>query len=191
MEIHNRHYYEAVENEYGQVIVCGWHESLALGIWALRNSGLHTLTSHSYDGELAARFAELFGLPALRGSSSKGGFQALRQLSKALDYGASLVLTVDGPRGPRHEVKPGAPILAGKRGLPILPIALVAQPAWRMRSWDRMILPKPFGRIVGRYAPPIYPPAVMNSRALKTFRKETQDAMAANHQQVEALLTAS
>src|SRR5690606_3081217 len=109
--------------------------------------GYHTLTSYSYDGELAARAIEPFGIHAVRGSSSRGGREALEQLEAALRIGVTIGITLDGPRGPRRVSKPGVAILSGRTGVPVIPLSLGSPSGWRMRSWDRMLIPKPFSRI--------------------------------------------
>lgn len=147
-----------VEKEHGRAIIGFWHEVLPLAIWTHRGTGYHTLTSYSYDGELAARAIDPFGIHAVRGSSSRGGREALVQLETALNIGVSIGITLDGPRGPRRVSKPGAAVLSGKTNTPIIPLVLGAPRVWRMRSWDRMVLPKPFTRMVCLYGKPI-PPA--------------------------------
>ena len=187
-EIQEERHLAETHERFGQVITCGWHESLALGLWFYRNNGMHTLTSYSYDGELAARFAAAFDLHALRGSSSRGGFDALRQLRKAIDLGASIALAIDGPRGPRRVAKPGIAILAAGKGLPVVPTALVAQPAWRTRSWDRMMIPKPGGRIICRYGPPVAPPAEVNSKTIEAFRRDIERGLNTAQERLESIL---
>lgn len=146
---------QKLEEGHGGVIIAFWHEVLPLAIWTQRNTGYHTLTSYSYDGELAARVIEPFGIHAVRGSSSRGGREALEQLEKALRLGVTVGITLDGPRGPRRESKPGVAILSGRTGAPIIPLVLGVSPCWRLRSWDRMVLPKPFSHIVCAFGEPI------------------------------------
>ena len=139
----------------GRVILAVWHECVGMAIWQFRGSGFHALTSYSYDGELAARIAGAFGVPALRGSSSAGGVKALQQLEKALELGITVGFTIDGPRGPRRVAKPGIAVLSARTGLPVIPIACAANPAWRLRSWDRFAIPKPFAKVHMLVGPPV------------------------------------
>ena len=105
------------------------------------------LVSPSKDGStLEAAFKSL-GIGAVRGSSSRRGVAALIALRKAIKAGKDVGITPDGPKGPIHEVKPGIILLAAKSGAPIIPLRLEAANAWRLNSWDRFLIPKPFSRV--------------------------------------------
>src|SRR5690606_15894263 len=99
-------------------------------------------------GELAARIVTHFDLRAVRGSSSRGGADALNQLQQAMALGAGVGFTLDGPRGPRRKAKLGAAIIAARTGAIIVPNAFAVSRAWRLRSWDRLPIPKPFSRVL-------------------------------------------
>ncbi len=159
------------------VILAIWHETLGLAAWHHRNSGYHTLTSYSFDGELAARVVRRFGLYALRGSSSRGGHEALKQLQAASAVVPAVGFTLDGPRGPRRAAKPGVAVLALRTGLPIVPHAFAASRCWRMHSWDRLIIPKPFARLVTAYGEPIYPPRDNTPETIEALRSEVEQAL--------------
>jgi lysophospholipid acyltransferase (LPLAT)-like uncharacterized protein len=135
-----------------------WHETLGLAVWHYRKQGYHTLTSYSFDGELAARIMERFGNHALRGSSSRGGSEALRQLEMASEVAPGVGFTPDGPRGPRRVAQPGIAILSARTGIPIVPQAFAATRCWNMNSWDRLIIPKPFATLLTAVGDPIPPP---------------------------------
>lgn len=167
----------AVQKEHGRVILAFWHEVLPLAIWAVRGSGYHTLTSYSYDGELAARVIEHFGLAAVRGSSSRGGREALQQLEMALNIGVTVGVTLDGPRGPRRVSKPGVAILSGRTGVPIVPLVLGAPRGWRLRSWDRLFLPKPFTEITCLYGDPIQPALNSSKEEVERVRLEVEQSV--------------
>lgn len=133
----------------GQVLYCFWHSRL-LGLCythRFRNAGI--MISQSFDGELVARITKRFGYHAFRGSASRNGAAALIEMLKS--QGCDLGLTVDGPRGPAERVKPGAVALAAHSGLPIVPISIVASRAWRIKSWDRLIIPKPFSTVTVKH----------------------------------------
>jgi lysophospholipid acyltransferase (LPLAT)-like uncharacterized protein len=106
------------------------------------------LISASRDGGYATAIVGYFGLSVVRGSSSRGGRQAVRELLRELRRGQSVVLTVDGPRGPRYEVQHGVVQLARLAGVPVVPLALNARRRWELKSWDRTQLPCPFSRVV-------------------------------------------
>lgn len=113
-----------------------------------RGVSLAVLASLSKDGELATRVARGRGLHIVRGSASRGGTAGLRRLYRHLRNGGSCILAPDGPRGPVHEVKPGAVVLSQMAGAPVVPLAAAANRFWRLRSWDRMVVPKPFAQVV-------------------------------------------
>lgn len=104
------------------------------------------LASRSRDGRLMAEFAQRFGLAVVRGSSSRGGLEALRDLMRALRAGDDVAMVPDGPRGPACRLQGGIVALAAATGAPIVPLGVAASPARRLGSWDRFMVPLPFGR---------------------------------------------
>jgi lysophospholipid acyltransferase (LPLAT)-like uncharacterized protein len=114
-----------------------------------------TLTSASKDGDMVARAMAAFGLGAVRGSSSRRGVAALVGLKRALLDGQDICLTPDGPKGPRYQLQPGVLILAQATGAPIVPIHIRFHSAWRLGTWDRFVIPKPFSRVEVTFAKPI------------------------------------
>lgn len=185
MERQGLHHFNTLTGAGQHVILAIWHETLGLAAWHHRNTGYHTLTSYSFDGELAARVVRCFGLYALRGSSSRGGFDALKEMQRATALVPALGFTLDGPKGPRRVAKPGVAILALKTGLPIIPQAFSATPCWRMRSWDHFIVPKPFGRLVSVYGEPIYPPPKGTPGAIESLRAEVENSLNRLHESLE------
>ena len=145
---------EALLREPRPVLLCAWHRSL-LPICAWVLSGplrgrlpVTFLVSRSRDGELVSRLLRLWGARVVRGSSSRGGREALRALYRAVRREGSSVLALpDGPRGPERRFKPGTLVLAQTTGAPVLPLACRVSSCWRLRSWDRLIVPKPFARV--------------------------------------------
>jgi lysophospholipid acyltransferase (LPLAT)-like uncharacterized protein len=135
------------------------------------------LASRSRDGELVTRFVGHFGLEVVRGSSSRGGAEALRLLARALGEGRDAVVVPDGPRGPRESVKPGIVALARLSGAPIVPMALGASAEWRLRSWDEFRIPRPFARCVLRFGDPIRVASNADRAAQETVRKEVEAAL--------------
>jgi lysophospholipid acyltransferase (LPLAT)-like uncharacterized protein len=106
------------------------------------------LVSPSDDGSISTLLLEAFGFRVVRGSTSRGGARALRVMLELLQGGGVVVITPDGPRGPRHGVNSGLPWMARATGYPIQPIAFAVDRAWRLSSWDRFTIPKPFARVV-------------------------------------------
>ena len=135
------------------------------------------LASASRDGEVAARVLHVFGYQAVRGSSSRGGFEALLGLRKTLEDGYTVALTVDGPRGPRYEVHPGAVILAEQTGIPIVPFALRSPDRWEMKGWDRMQIPKPFSKVEFIIGDPIAIPPDLTPAQRREWCLTVRDAL--------------
>ena len=131
-----------------------WHGRMYLSIQAHRGEGIVTMASRSKDGEVIARWLERNGYAVARGSSSRGGGAALREMVRAMRGGRHGALTVDGPRGPARVVQPGVVELARLTGAWILPISFSSRPARFLASWDRYLLPLPFSRNVVAYGEP-------------------------------------
>lgn len=112
-----------------------------------RHRRLTILTSASRDGETLSNLVAGFGMETVRGSSSRKGVLALRQLQNRLVEGSDVAITPDGPRGPVYKVSPGLLYLAAKTGRPVMTIRVDYLSYWEMRSWDRFRVPKPFSRV--------------------------------------------
>ncbi len=156
---------EWLRSHDGPVVVATWHEHAALlGYWfprrlLSRGYRVASLSSQSRDGEIGTRVSEGWGSRVIRGSSSRGGSLGLRRLYRAMVKDRrSVVMLPDAPRGPRREAKPGTVILAQMGGVPVVPLGFHADRAWRLRSWDRMIVPKPFSRVTVRMGEPFVIP---------------------------------
>ena len=136
-------------------VVVFWHGRLAMMSfayrrWWLRDFGKRrakVIISDHKDGEIITRVISHFGIGAIRGSSFKGGARALMGAIKEIKSGTDVIITPDGPRGPLHSVADGAVILAQRLNLDIYALNYEASSFWKFRSWDEMVLPKPFSRI--------------------------------------------
>lgn len=160
---------ETVWDRGGGVLVCFWHSRIALSpaCWPLdRAQEPRALVSLSPDGEFIARAVERLGFPAIRGSSAKksdpakakGGAGAFRDVLRWVRGGGGVAITPDGPRGPAETMGEGTPTLARVSGAPTLLVGLACRPAIRLNSWDRAVLPIPFGRGVIAFDGPLPPP---------------------------------
>lgn len=136
------------------VVVC-WHEEILPLLWHHRHRGIGILVSGARDGQYLADLASALGYSLVRGSSSSGGARALLAAVRALEAGTSVTFTPDGPRGPRRSFQQGAALAAQRAGVPMLPVRASASRAWRLRSWDHFMIPKPAARIEVRYGPAI------------------------------------
>lgn len=131
-----------------------WHGHLLPLLWHHRDEGVMVLISEHRDGELVARAAESLGYGLIRGSTTRGADRALISLVRELQSGHEVAITPDGPRGPAERFAPGALVAAQRSDSFILPVVVSASRSWRLRSWDRFMIPKPFARVTVAYGPP-------------------------------------
>lgn len=161
-----------------KAIMAFWHDRIFLATYYFRNRGIIVISSKSFDGEYMSRFIQQFGYGAIRGSSSRGGSKALIEMIRAMRDGASMGVTLDGPRGPRHVAKPGAIVLAKKTGNPLVPFTVEAENYWTLKSWDRMQIPRPFTRARVIVGAPIYVPADASDALTGSKLKELEASLA-------------
>jgi lysophospholipid acyltransferase (LPLAT)-like uncharacterized protein len=135
------------------------------------------LISASRDGDLIATFIERSGYGTIRGSSSRKGMLALRQLVDTLAAGSNVLLTPDGPRGPVYQASQGIIFLAQKSGAPIVPIHMEYSSAWRLKSWDRFAVPWPFARLRAIFGAPIQIAPLEDPAQFEAGRLRLQNAM--------------
>jgi len=165
-----------------------WHRCVIPATWLFRGRRIAVMTSRSFDGEYIARIIERFGFLAVRGSSSRGGPAALRGMQRALQDGRIAAFTIDGPRGPRFIAKPGPVMLARMSGAPILCFYLAVQRPWILRSWDAMMIPRPFSKVHVRWTKLIHVPPDASDEQLDQCHHQMQDALErARHHAVAAL----
>lgn len=131
-----------------------WHGQMLPLLYRHRGDGVALLISSHGDGEIIARVAHTFGFRTIRGSTSRGATGALRTIVRTLRQGIEVGVTPDGPRGPAGEFAPGAVIVAHQAETPIVLMAVSADRAWRLGSWDRFMIPKPFARVTIAYDEP-------------------------------------
>lgn len=187
-ETRHRHYLDDTLAAHGHAIIAIWHESTAYALYLHSGSNFHAASSYSFDGELAARLTHQFNVECVRGSTSKGGAEVLRELEKAIKLVGCVGLTMDGPRGPRRHAQPGLAILSARTGVPVVPLAFAISKCWRLRTWDRMAVPKPFARLLYDYAPPIHPAESTARANIEAKRVEIQDSLNRLHASMEAEL---
>ena len=136
------------------VIFVFWHGRLLPLIHAHRHDGIVVLVSEHRDGDYLAGVLHHFGFGTVRGSSTRGGVRGLKGLIRAARAGLDLAITPDGPRGPNRELKLGALTAARMTGLPLVPVGVGVSSAWRVRSWDQLLVPKPFSTVRVAYGRP-------------------------------------
>ena len=128
-----------------------WHGRLLVGTCTHDGRGVSVLVSPSDDGSLVTSLLGRLDFEVIRGSSSRGGARAVREMLRLLDEGRTVVLTPDGPRGPRHSMNPGLAWMARSSGVRVVPVGIVCDRAWYLNSWDAFTVPKPGARVVVEY----------------------------------------
>jgi len=137
------------------VLYAFWHGEMFGLIPFHGGQSIGIMVSQSRDGERLASLLSKFGFVPCRGSSTRGGVGALVGLIQHVKKGYGAGITLDGPKGPYHEPKPGILTLAYKTGAAVVPLRMFPEDCWRFKSWDRYILPKPFSRFTIQYWPPL------------------------------------
>jgi lysophospholipid acyltransferase (LPLAT)-like uncharacterized protein len=156
--IHHEERLDAVRGEGGGYFMSLWHGRMLIGLPHFGGRGYQVLVSASGDGDISEHLLESFGYKVIRGSTSRGGARALRQMLAALRNGDVLVITPDGPRGPSHSMNPGLAWMSRATGYGVLPCGFASDRAWRANSWDRLTIPKPFSRVAFYYEEPVFVP---------------------------------
>ncbi len=160
-----------------KMIVAIWHQRILVVMGYARRFGGYkpsVMISRSRDGEMIAKVYSRFNFRPIRGSSSKGGKEALVDMVEDLVHHQLAVHILDGPRGPRGVVKPGLIVMAQLSGVPIVPVYISVNRAWVLDSWDSFIVPKPFSTVVIRWDSPIYVPESMDSEVFENTRKNIE-----------------
>lgn len=161
----------AAEAGWPGLVFAVWHGRLLLAALTHRHRNVVTMASRNADGEIIARILEPEGFVIARGSSSKGGSDALRAMQAEAERGRRwLALTPDGPRGPRHVAQVGAAVLAARLGFVLLPTGVSARPGRLFRSWDGFLLPAPFARVAVVYGAPIAVPPADDTAGVEAAR---------------------
>ena len=156
----------------GAALIALWHGRMLCGLEQYGGRGWSVLVSPSDDGELSQRLLESAGYRVVRGSTSRGGARALREMLALLGEGAVVILTPDGPRGPRHAVNPGVAWMAQATGLAVHPLGMACDAAWRLSSWDAFTIPKPRARLAFVWGEPLSVPSAAGERELELAGEE-------------------
>ena len=154
LRITNAEAYRALRARHQPFIFAFWHGQMLPLLWVHRGEGVPVVISAHRDGEIVARIAERLGHRTIRGSSSRGAARALLGIVRELEGGTEIAVTPDGPRGPARKFASGALVAAQRVGAPIIGIAVAATRAWRLKSWDQFMIPKPFSRVNVVYTTP-------------------------------------
>ncbi len=159
------------------LIASFWHSCMIPATYIFRDMGIRVMSSDSYDGQYMGRIIHKFGFLAVKGSSSRNAVRALLGLRRALEEGWTVAFTLDGPRGPRHKVKPGPVALARSSGLAMTMFHAAVDRAWVLNTWDRLMIPAPFSRVLVRVGKLIPVPKNVTDEDLERYTEELQAAL--------------
>jgi len=175
----------AFDQERGALIV-SWHDQTLLPQHLLRDLNLAGMFSTSRAGQLQGAFWARYGWRPVWGSTKKrAGIMALREALRLLREGQTFAFTPDGPKGPRHEARGGVVYLASNAPAVILPIGVAASRAWKLRSWDRYLIPKPFSHVHLHMGAPLHLPPDIQKDEMSRYLKLVEDAIDAAEQEAE------
>lgn len=183
VRIEGEEYVTQVSAEQKPFIPCYWHQHHMFCTWYMRElikRGLKIgfLISPSVDGEIPAQLAKQWGGVVIRGSTTRTGAAAMRDMyNVVVKQGISPVSTSDGPTGPIHVFKIGDILLSQFTQAPLLPISYAASRAWYFKSWDRFMLPKPFSRIVVAIGAPLTVPKGLMTEDLEPYRTQMETSL--------------
>jgi len=156
IRIENSDVIKKLDDEKKNYVVAFWHGSMIVGWYLHRNRNFASLVSRSKDGDVLTAILEKWKFHVVRGSSSKGGHEALDTMIYLTEENYHLAITPDGPTGPIYKMKPGAVITARRSQIPLLLIGIGMKNKWTLRSWDRFEIPKPFSKVAAVYSDPVF-----------------------------------
>lgn len=170
----------------GKAIAAIWHQRFFGALGYAKKFGYlapSVIISQSRDGEMIAQVAARLGFRPIRGSSTRGGKEALAAIIEDLAIHSIAIHAVDGPQGPKGIVKPGLIRMAQSTRAAIFPVYISADRVWILNSWDRLLIPKPFSRILIRWGAPIFIPGNMDAETFEAMRFDIQGKMAQGYAQ--------
>jgi lysophospholipid acyltransferase (LPLAT)-like uncharacterized protein len=173
-----------------RAIVSFWHNRLLMLPLIADGQPMCIMVSQHRDGEIATHLLAAWGVETVRGSATRGAVGGFLRLVDAYRHGRNLAVIPDGPRGPRYVAKPGAAYLAKAVGSPIFPIAYAATRVARLRSWDGLMIPLPFARLIIQFGEPLEVPAQSSDEQVEDCRVELERRLNALTQVVESAVTA-
>jgi len=168
---------EAMARAGGGAVFATWHQRMSYNFHHMGKLHPTVMISRSRDGEYAARLAHLLGFRSVRGSSSRGGSEALKEIIQRMKNGEIGGMLADGPQGPARVAKWGTLIMSRDAGVPIIPVLFGAERAWVFNSWDRYLVPKPFSRVVILYGEPLWVPPEAEGEELERYRLIFEERM--------------
>jgi len=167
----------AINKSGGGAIYVTWHQRMPYHSHYFGSRHATVMISQSRDGEYVSRAAKWLGFKSVRGSSTRGGPNAVKEMIQKINEGEIGGMLADGPVGPARVAKMGSVIMAKDTQAPLIPILWSADRCWILNSWDRYLIPKPFARIVLYSADPIWVPRSTRKGDLETFRILLEDRL--------------
>ena len=164
----------------GRALLCCWHQQFFIGMRLFSRYKKYTayvMISKSTDGDIASRVAETANFFPVRGSSSKGGGAALKQMISRLKTGKLAIHLLDGPRGPAGIVKAGAIAIASGAEAAIVPVHVQADRAWHAHSWDKFMIPKPFAHVTVTFCPLMTVDRDPDVNQYEEYRQQLEDTL--------------
>lgn len=155
------------------IIFLLWHENMVIPLYANMYDKVHVLVSQHFDGEIISRVLNAVGFRTVRGSSTRGGFEAFLGMKKKLDT-YDIAITPDGPRGPRRRLKVGAVKLASETGKVVIPVGVACSRFKRLKSWDRFLLVLPFSKCEIVYGKPYEVPVKSENLKLRAHAHQLE-----------------
>jgi lysophospholipid acyltransferase (LPLAT)-like uncharacterized protein len=168
---------EAIRSSGGGAVYVTWHQRMFYFFYFGGSHHVTTMVSRSRDGEYVARLASWLGFRTVRGSSSRGGATAVRELVRRIREGELGGMLADGPQGPPRVAKTGTVMIARDAKVPIIPVLWGADRCWTFNSWDRYLLPKPFAKIILLAAEPLWIPENAKGEELDPYRRLLEERM--------------
>jgi len=179
LSIDNGEYFENRAREGKNMIFCSWHSRLIVLPYYYYNlykfTNLSMMVSKSKDGEIMKRMLEKYKIEAIRGSSTRGGSSAVKTMIRIAKSGKDTAISLDGSKGPRYIIQPGALLLAQITGLPLIPLTFDTTKKKVLNTWDKMIIPLPFGHIYAKFADPVFIPR--DTKDLAPYQQQLQETM--------------
>ena len=176
---------EVARRTGNRYIYAFFHEVMLFPAYYWNWPTMHILISDHRDGEMITQVVKRLGFGVVRGSTTRGGARALREMTDKIQVG-NLCVTPDGPRGPRRHVHQGVAYLASRTGLPVVGAGMAFKDGWRARSWDRFCVPKPYTKAAAVAPAPVFVPPDADRDALEAARAEIERRMLAATDEAEA-----
>ena len=168
---------KALKKSGGKAVYALWHQRMSYNFHYGASRRATVVISQSRDGEYAARLASWLGFKNVRGSSTRGGYKALKKIMEKIKEGERAAVFADGPLGPPRVAKMGPVLIARETGVPLICGHWGADRCWVLNTWDRYLVPKPFARVVVCFSEPIRVPRYAKGKELEEYRQLLEDSL--------------